>query len=318
MRRRSFISGAAACGLGLATPVQANPTSVLGGRAFGSYWRVVLGGAAERFAITQRIRGIVASVDAAMSPYRPDTEISRLNDTDTIDWIRLSGPLWAVLDAALVASRRTNGAFDPTVGGIVGRYGFGPIRSERVGSAADLELREGAVRKRHGAMSIDLCGIAKGWALDLIVADLLAMGHRDFVAELGGEVVARGRHPGGRAWRIAVEDPGAVSQTLALRLDDKAVATSGAARQGYRIGTRRYGHIIDPRSGMAATGDLVSVSVASGTATEADALATALFALGGDEAGAMAHALGLDVLMLLRDGAAARRETFGAIDGWLV
>jgi len=317
MLRRSFIKGAAACGVGLSLPMQAGAVQVLGGNAFGSYWRVVLGGDASAAQVSQRVEAIVASVDASMSPYRAETEISLLNAADTTDWLPLSDGMRAVLQAALRASAQTGGAFDPTVGAIVGRYGFGPITGARVGDASGLELRDGALRKGDRRMTLDLCGIAKGWALDRIVTELSALGLTDFLVELGGEVAARGQHPDGRVWRVAVDDPTGAT-TLALQLDGRAVATSGDAPQGYSIGAQKYGHIINPTSGAAATGDLASVSVIASEATRADALATALFAMGSEQAGALAQGLGLDVLMLLHDGGGIRVQSFGQADQWVL
>lgn len=309
---------AAACGVGVAVPLSASALEVLGGNAFGSYWRVVVAKSAMTASISPRVSEIVASVDSSMSPYRAETEISRLNNADTRDWMELSASMNAVLGSALETSRRTDGAFDPTVGALVGRYGFGPIRGDRFGTASDLVLRDGALRKGHGKMNLDLCGIAKGWALDLIVAELTALGLSDFLVELGGEVAVRGHHPEGRAWRVAVDGPSGPSPQLALQIEGKAIATSGNMLQGYQIGSGRVGHIINPQSGVAPVGDLASVSVVSETAMEADALATSLFALGREAGGAMAASLGLDVLMQFRDGAEMGLESFGAIDAWLV
>lgn len=317
MLRRTFIKGAAACGAGLLVPMQAGAVQVLGGNAFGSYWRIVLGRDVGTTLVSQRVEGIVAAIDASMSPYRMDTEISLLNAADTTDWLPLSDGLSTVVQAALQVSARTGGAFDPTVGAIVGRYGFGPIKGARVGDASGLALKDGALRKVDRRMTLDLCGIAKGWALDRMVTELSALGLTDFLMELGGEVAARGRHPDGRAWRVAVDDPTGTT-ALALQLDGRAVATSGDAPQGYTIGAQKYGHIINPASGAAATGDLASVSVFAPEAMQADALATALFAMGSERAGALAQGLGLDVLMLLHDGGGIRVQAFGDAEGLML
>lgn len=317
MDRRSFLGASLALGASTALPARAAPVPVFGGAAFGSYWRVALAQPADTAAIGRGIEQVVARIDDAMSPYRQTTELSRLNATDSTDWMPVSRGLASVLETGLDVARRTQGAFDPTVGGIVGRYGFGPITGARIGDASDLDLSGGALRRAKPGMTVDLCGIAKGDALDRIGAELTAMGVTDALIDLGGEVLALGQHPEGRAWRVAIEVPGA-GLVRALQLTGLSVATSGDRPQGYVVGDRRYGHIIDPRRGRPATGDLASVSVIAPSAMRADALATSLFAAGAEAAVEMAEALGLDTVLLLRDGAGLKTVTTGKAQGWLL
>lgn len=322
MRRRQLLGGLGAAGLGLAAPALAGSgrgtgsaeTEHLLGGAFGSYWRVVLAAGHDTAPIREDIAAVVAAYDAALSPYRDDSEISRFNATDSADWLPVSDLFAEVMGAALDAARRTGGAFDPTVGPIVGRFGFGPITGAR-GSLDSVAAGDGAAKKA-GPCTLDFCGIAKGRALDEIAARLTARGVGGCLIELGGEVMVTGWHPAQRRWRVAVEAPGRGTPLQALELTNKAVATSGAWPQSYQVADKRYGHIVDPRTEMPVTGDLGSVSVIADTAMEADALATALYARGTDGALDLAETLGLDTLLLVADGPDWRVLTTGRADAW--
>jgi thiamine biosynthesis lipoprotein len=248
------------------------------------------------------LQAVVASVDAAMSPFRSDSEIGRFNRSDETGWFPLSAPTCQVLREALRVTDSTGGAFDPTVGGIVGQYGFGPIVRRSHGNHAGISVRATAVRKELPDLTLDLCGIAKGYALDRMVSALEALGIGDFLVEVGGELAARGRHPAGRAWQVGIErpEPGEPGFQRVVALAGEALATSGDRVNGYFSGGRRYSHIIDPkRRGPADTG-LASVSVLSPTAMHADAMATALFAMGSEGGPEFAERNGLPALFLVR------------------
>ena len=125
-------------------------------------------------------------------------------------------------------------------------------------------------------MSCDLSALAPGWAADRIGAALEALGHHNFIVDIGGEVVARGRRVDGTRWRVAVESPGRDREhLLVLALEDVAVATSGDYRNAYiDEAGRRRSHLIDPRTGEPVTHELTSVTVVHKEAVWADALAT--------------------------------------------
>lgn len=152
-------------------------------------------------------------------------------------------------------------------------------------------------------MTIDLCGVAKGYALDLMRDALGGLGVNDFMIELGGEVFAQGRHDAGRHWQVAIERPVASTSSLAhlIELDGQAIATSGVTVNSYDMAGRRYSHIIDPRQRAPVDGDILSASVISDTGMQADGLATTLVAMQLDEATAFAERLGLDAAIQVRN-----------------
>jgi thiamine biosynthesis lipoprotein len=297
LTRRTFLAATLASA---ALPARAGITQSLGGRAFGSYWRLTLPGVADPEPARAAIANLVAEVDRLMSPYRADSDLTRFNTRATTDLVALAPETARVTRAALALAAETGGAFDPTVGPIVARYGFGPITGGPGGTNL-LALEGDGLRKARPDLTLDLCGIAKGHTLDRAVAALDALGHGGFLIELGGEVFARGAHPEGRPWRVGVEG-GEDSLARLATLSDTAAATSGDTQQGYALGQRRYGHIIDPQTGAPASDSLASVTVFHPSAARADALATALFAMGRERAQAFAEANELDALLLARDG----------------
>nr|WP_272213466.1 FAD:protein FMN transferase [Marinicella sp. W31]MDC2879423.1 FAD:protein FMN transferase [Marinicella sp. W31] len=148
---------------------------------------------------------------------------------------------------------------------------------------------------------------------------LLQAGHRDFLIDLGGELVAHGNHPAGRPWQVAVEDPRLASTGSAgvLRLADCAVATSGLRAQSYTLSGHSYSHIIDPRHAVPVEGTIASVSVLGSDAMTADGWATALTAAG-ESGPLLARRQSVTALFLFHDGDGLRHETTGGFDRFLL
>lgn len=307
--RRGILAGAAGLlGTALSAPVWARngDAQAVESRAFGTSWMLRMHRDVDAAPITAAIEGVVARIDAAMSPYRADSEISHFNRLAGGE-VAASAELCAVAGEGLRLAQLSNGAFDPTVGPLVHRYGFGPIEGEAA-CFADLTVGPTHIGKSRAGVTMDLCGIAKGYALDRMIEAVAALGVTDALIELGGEVRAIGQHPMGRAWQVAVEDPRAGHTELLHVLDPAgwALATSGDRVQSYGFGSRRYGHIIDPRRDGPSRGDIASVTVLAPTAMEADGLATAL-AVTGPEAGiALCERLGRPTLFVLHEGEGLR------------
>ncbi len=307
LTRRLFLMSAAASAALPAGAAQA--VTRLAGLAFGGSWHVVLPGRIDSDAVRYALLSEIAAVDAAMSPYRAESDLTRFNMSRETGWQKVAPILAQTLSNALDVSRLSGGAFNPTVGPLVHRYGFGPIAGKGAGDPAGLNARPDAIRKAMPELTIDLCGIAKGYALDRMVVALEILGHRNFLIELGGEVACRGRHPEGRDWLVAVETPGGGTAQRIVRPHDMALATSGHAANGYpRLG---LSHVIDPRTARPATHGLASVSVLAGTAEQADALATALLVLGPEAGPELARAKGIDALFLAGHGPAYSESMTG-------
>lgn len=293
LTRRAFTTGLAALA---AWPARAaSGTVTLSGPAFGTTWQVTLPDRATG-PLERGIETLLARIDAGMSPWRPDSLLSTLNALPE-GRTEVTPDFAHVLRAAQHLHAASQGAFDPGVGPAVAHWGFGPIAEPAAPGHFTLT---GTRLTKHGAPTLDLCGIAKGHALDRVSALLHAQGHPDHLIEIGGELLASGWHPANRPWRVGVEDPRPGIPGLATTLPlTRAIATSGIKTQSYALGPRTYSHIIDPRDmAPARTGTLLSVSVLAATAMEADGWATALMAAGPDRGPHLARRHALDALFL--------------------
>ncbi len=240
-----------------------------------------------------------------MSVYRPASELSQVNAAPAGTWRPVSDDLYAVLELARSIAELTDGAFDPTARPLSHVWGF----SHREGKIPDAELLQRAlenvghrylqldrgrqaVRKQIDALTIDLGAIGKGYALDRCRDRLLGHGISDVVVHGGqSSVVALGSEtepatndatdspdpmPG---WTIGVSHPLIPNHRLGtIRLHNQALATSGSGRQGFIHAGRRYGHVIDPRTGWPPD-RFLSVTVVAQNSAECDALATAFFVM---------------------------------------
>lgn len=251
------------------------------------------------------IEQVLEDVDASMSTWREDSELSRLNRReDQSAWIELSEPLYEVLATAARVSDLTDGAFDVTIGPVVNLWGFGPeARPDEVPDESELqakleatgyeniELRSDppALRARK-PQYIDLSAIAKGYAVDAVARYLDNAGVEAYLVEIGGEVRVNGRKPNGDAWRLAIEEPVSERRQInrVVALDGQAMATSGDYRNYYESDGRRYSHTIDPETGKPIRHNLASVTVIADNCMLADALATGFNVMGYERAQALA------------------------------
>ncbi|MEE9384952.1 MAG: FAD:protein FMN transferase [Nannocystaceae bacterium] len=272
--------------------------------------------------LAERVQTVLDGVDARMSNYRPDSELSRLNAAAAGEDIEVSAPLYEVLALSQRVARESGGALDITVAPLVDAYGFGPgertsdpvelaRRRELVGYAQLRLLAPGIVRKEQAGVACTLSAVAKGYAVDQVARVLEEAGVHDYMVEVGGEVKVRGRNASGRPWRVGIERPAADAFSAprvqeALEPGDAAVATSGDYRNYREENGVRVSHTLDPRTGAPIRHTLASVTVVHPSAAAADAYATALNVLGPREGPALAERLGLAALFLVREGATFR------------
>jgi len=304
----------------------------LSGEAFGATWQVRLFGAADSArALGPELQGILDAIDAQMSTWRSDSELSRFNALRGSAWFPVDRDLVRVLREALAVHRRSAGAFDPTVAPLVALWGFGP-GPPRVAPPGDAELAEAlarvglgdlvlrddppALRKTRRDLALDLSGVAAGFAVDALARRLAERGVRRFLIDVGGELRAQGEGPGGGPWRVGIErpEPGESRIAWQLGLADAALATSGDYRRYLEWEGRRLPHVIDPRTGRPVGHGTVSVSVLAAEAARADAWATALLVLGAEQGAAVAEREGLAVLFVRERGGRLETTTTGGFE----
>ena len=240
----------------------------------------------------------IAMLDRMMSDYRPDSELRRLQERPQ-EWVGVSAELLDVLTRSAAIASASGGAFDPTIGPLVGLWRRArdtgrlpdPAELERARALVGWQLvardpARRAIRRKNAGMRLDLGGIAKGYILQEGLATLRAHGVPRALVAAGGDIVAGDPPPDARGWRIDVSGASAEFTARALALTNAAVATSGPTAQFAVIDGIRYSHVVDPRTGAGVTNAIVAHVIAPDGAT-ADALATALGVVGAKGAPAL-------------------------------
>ncbi len=251
---------------------------------------------------------VVHDVERTCSRFEATSELTRLCARSR-EMVPASPLLLELVALALAVAEASDGAFDPTVGRAMVRHGFD--RDWRTATAIDAAPpsasraswrdvhvdRAAATIRLAQPLTLDLGALAKGFAVDLILAALPP----DWSCSLhaGGDVRCRGPHPEGRAWRVGIRDPFDPDQlTIVAQFAEGAVCTSGSYE---RVSASGAHHLLDPRTDEPAVG-FRSVSVVAPTAVVADALATAAFVLGPAHAAAWLEAQGVDAWLIDNEG----------------
>jgi thiamine biosynthesis lipoprotein len=268
-------------------------------------------------ALQGEIDNALIQVNALMSTYDPDSELSRLNEAEAGQPFAISEQTEYVLTEAIRLHNLSAGSLDVTVGPLVNLWGFGPNkRAEIIPTKSQLfdieefvgidkfELSSGVVTKLHANLYIDLSTIAKGYGVD-VVADIIESSQiTDYLVEIGGEMRVAGKKANGSDWRIAIEKP--ISNERAIQkiisIGNNAVATSGNYRNYFEQDGIRYSHLIEPTTGYPITHNLVSVTVIHASSMTADGLATALNVMGAEKAQELALRDDLAVFMIMKQG----------------
>jgi thiamine biosynthesis lipoprotein len=256
--------------------------------------------------LATRALDVIDALEDQMTIYRDDSEVARLNATAHLGPVPVEAGLFSLLETALRIGRETGGAYDVASGALSLAWGFvrGPRRIPDPATLADARDRSGQHHLTLDAPShtvtfdkpgivVNLGSIGKGYAVDRAAAVIRDHWWPTGALVHGGQssVFALGSPPwriGGR-WEIAVRNPFRPEAPLGiLKVRNRGVGTSGASFQSFEDGGRRYGHILDPRTGEPPADGPASVTVVAPTAAEADALSTAFYLLGPDAAVAYA------------------------------
>jgi thiamine biosynthesis lipoprotein len=233
-------------------------------------------------------------LDRMLSNYRPESEWSEVNRNAADRTVEVSQELFDLLSACMEYSRRSQGAFDLTVGPLVKTWGFrdgsgrlagDPAVQEalaRVGySNVLLDPAKRTVRFARAGVEMDSGGIGKGYAVDRMIEALRRSGiERALVSAAGSSIYGLGSPPGRAGWLVNIRTPrGAGSRVEAVLLKDASISTSGTAEKSFRAGGQIYGHIFDPRTGYPVPG-VLQVSVMAPCALDSEAWTKAFFVNG--------------------------------------
>lgn len=232
--------------------------------------------------------------DASLSPFNNKSVISRINRNETA---QTDSFFRTVFKRSMEISQLTGGAFDITIAPLANAWGFGFKKGDwptpntidslqQLIGYGKIELRGDTVYKHDPRIMISASAIAKGYAVDVIAKLLDRKGIKNYLVEIGGEIVASGINSRKENWRIAINKP--VDDSLAvnqeqyavLELTGKGLATSGNYRNYYYKDGKKYAHTIDPTTGYPVEHNLLSTTVIASDCMTADALATAFMVMG--------------------------------------
>jgi FAD:protein FMN transferase len=252
-------------------------------------------------------------IDASMSTYKPDSEVSRVNALAARQPVKISPELFGLLSTALEYSRITEGAFDITYASVGFMYDFRarvhPTEKQIAAALPAINYRHllldratGTVRFSQAGVRIDLGGIAKGYAVDRGIEILQHRGFTRALVSAGGDSRIIGDRFG-KPWIVGIRHPDRKDEVIArLPLVDTAISTSGDYEHYFDENGTRYHHIIDPRTGHSASA-VRSATVLAPTATRTDGLSKTAFVLGAEAAIGIYEKLGdVDAVIVKPDG----------------
>lgn len=262
---------------------------VLQGETMGTYYDV-------RYEGEERVSGneldkLLRDFENELSSWKRESTLSRFNRENILT--NPSIHFKRLIEASFKVNDETNGAFDPTVGSLVTRWGFNGDELERIPTQQEIDSlmqyvgmdkitynSEKNITKEIG-VNLNFSAIAKGYGCDVVADFLSEKAIKDFKVEIGGEIVVKGSKQDG-PWKIGIETPSEKQRSIhtILTLTDCAMATSGNYRNYILKGEDKYPHTIDPTSGMPIQREVLSASVISNNCMEADAYATAFMVMG--------------------------------------
>jgi len=293
---------------------------VLSGPVMGTFYRVNVItlrpiNAEDKASLARDIEEAMDRVNQSMSTYITSSEISKFNRLPKNASARLSPELHEVMSEALHISDLSNGAFDVTLGKAIRLWGFsedGAITEQpsvetlkelrQTVGYQHLRLQGHQLTKLVDGLEVNLSAIAKGYAVDKVAQAIEALGYQDYLVDIGGELRAQGQNVKGQLWRIGVEKPhalGGVAQIV--ELNNQAIATSGDYRNFLTIDGQQFSHTIDSVTLKPIFHKLASVSVVSNKTSTADALATALLAMGETDGVTFAEANSIAAYFIIRE-----------------
>ena len=262
------------------------------GEAQGTYYAVTYYDTLGRN-FQPQIDSLLDDFDQTASLWVENSLLRQINSNQTLE---LNPLMVDMLDKSLKISVLTDGYFDISVGKLVKAWGFSftdptVLDSSMVDSLMQyvgyrkLQVADGILKKEHPEIELDFNAIAQGYSADMMAYFLSMKGIDNYLVDIGGEVIAKGCKPNGDHWVVGIEKPAEDKYStqkvdVKINLDNMAVVTSGNYRKYYENNGVKYSHTINPFTGFPVSHTLLSVSVLSANAWEADALATAFMVMG--------------------------------------
>lgn len=260
----------------------------------------------------------LAEVNQMMSTFQKDSELSKFNQQQSINWFPTSKETATVANKAKSIGSLTHGSFDVTIGKLIDLWGFGPSYKKGTIPKKDdiknliaisgnkmfeVRLNPPAIKKKDATIELNFSGIAKGYGVDVVSSLLEQQKINRYMVEIGGEVRTKGTNPYDIPWRIGIELPTPDKRSIykAVNISNYAIATSGDYRNFIEKDGKRLSHILNPKTGYPVSHQTVSVSVITPSCTEADGLATALMVLGDEKGIKLAERKGLAVLFITQN-----------------
>ena len=236
--------------------------------------------------------------DQSLSPFNDSSIISRVNRNEELV---TDSFFQTCFNRSIEISRETKGAFDITIAPLANAWGFGFKKGAfpdslmidsllQITGYEKVKLENGKVVKQDPSVMLSCSAVAKGYSVDVIARLLDRKGIKNYMVDIGGEVVVKGKNATGDLWRIGINKPYddslAVKQDIqvVLNLTDLGMATSGNYRNYYYKDGKKYAHTIDPRTGYPVQHSILSSTVIAEDCMTADALATSFMVMGLEEA----------------------------------
>lgn len=280
----------------------------------------------------EEIKDIYRRVNQSMSTYLPDSDISKINHHNAE--IIVDSLFVEVFQASLKVWEDSGGFFDPTVGPLINAYGFGPEKKLNEIDDAKIDSLltfvglekvsltvDGKIVKQDPRIYLDFNAIAKGYTVDLVGRLLESKRVKNYLVEIGGELLSKGVNPDKNTeWVVAIDNPEQLENRIilkTLKLKDIAMATSGNYRKFYidSVSGEKFVHSINPKTGKAQKNNILSVSVLAKTCMYADAYATAFMVMDFEASKALLSKENLEAYIVYLDSEGEMQEY--ATEGFL-
>nr|WP_321271395.1 FAD:protein FMN transferase [uncultured Tolumonas sp.] len=302
-------------------PVAEHPMLEIHGRTMGTFYGVKVVGdfPGGQQALQTQVDSLLKHYNDEISTYDPNSSLSKFNQQQTTAPFPVSQDMADIVISAVRVGQRTQGVLDVTVGPLVNLWGFGPDKRpvkiptdaqitaarQRVGIQrlhVDVSADHAELRKDIPTMYVDLSTVGEGFGADKVADFLESRGVHNYLVEIAGASRSRGVNAKGEPWKLAIQKPtDELDEVQAIvKPDGRAISTSGSYRNYYELDGQRYSHIIDPATGKPITHRLVSATVITPTALEADGLDTALMVMGPEKALAFAKQQHLAVYLVIK------------------